>query len=154
VVLTFGLKYGEFRAFSISTRNSALILPRSCTRFTALRSKRTSLGAVTTRLRVPHAPKPGEVSIQSGPLAGARYLPVGAPMALYPVAEVALVENAFTARRIYENQRTRRDQTAHDPAICSARRSAASPIADARPFWREVNAVFTGILRGDERHAI
>src|SRR5476651_340450 len=67
-----GLKYGELSAFSISTRNSADQLPPTFTRLAATRSKRTSCGPLTTRLRTPQSPKPGDVSMQSGPLAGAR----------------------------------------------------------------------------------
>ena len=34
--------------------------------------------------------------MQSGPFAGARYRPVGAPSALYPFGDVALTLNALT----------------------------------------------------------
>src|SRR5258708_25231465 len=66
-----GLKYGELSAFSISTLNSADHDPCTFTRFTALRSKRINRGPLTTTLRKPQSPKLGDVSMQSGPLAGA-----------------------------------------------------------------------------------
>src|SRR5437773_10646298 len=87
-----GLKYGAFSAFNISTRNSNDVLPCGRTRLTALRSNRTSRGPFTMSVRMPQSPKPADVSMQSGPLAGARYRPVGAPSAPYPFADVARSE--------------------------------------------------------------
>src|SRR5438067_1662812 len=91
-----GVKYGRLKAFRNSPRNSKFTLPRILTRFTALRSNRTSAGPFTTSVRRPQSPKLGVVSMQSGPFAGARYRPVGGPRAPYPVADVALTLNAFT----------------------------------------------------------
>ena len=62
-------------------------------RFDALRSKRMNLGPVTKCSR--GAQSPATTSRQSGPFAGAKYRPLGAPSAPYPVGDVALVLNAL-----------------------------------------------------------
>src|SRR6185436_4955704 len=51
-----GLKYGSLNAFRNSPRNSAVARPFSRKRLTRLRSKRTSRGPLTTRLRTPQSP--------------------------------------------------------------------------------------------------
>src|SRR5262245_31175683 len=85
-----GVKYGVLNAFWNSARNSMLV--RSLTRifFTPLISNRTSLGPATISSPTAQSPNPDAISIQSGPLAGAKYWPFGTPNEPYPLVDVAL----------------------------------------------------------------
>src|SRR5262245_59833016 len=74
-----GLKYGSFNAFSISPRNTNTKRPGSSNCFEMPRSRRNSDGPFTVTLRRPQSPYPGADSMQSGPFAGAKYRPDGAP---------------------------------------------------------------------------
>src|SRR5436309_16078582 len=79
------------KAFSTSTSNWKFLRPPSGKVFLVLMSNRAKTGPVTKTSRGAQSPR--TTWRQSGPFAGARYLPVGAAAA-YQVGDVALTLNA------------------------------------------------------------
>ena len=67
-----GVKFAWLNAFSISARNSKFVWPTTFVRFAIAMSCCWNSGPVTTRVPVPHLPALVSISMQLGPLAGAK----------------------------------------------------------------------------------
>jgi hypothetical protein len=73
------MKFTRLNTLNTWTWNCTLTRPVIATRLVRPMSNLMAGGPCTNKLRTPQSRKPFTVSMQSGPLAGAKYRPVGTP---------------------------------------------------------------------------